>query len=283
MKSIDTLVKDIYDVIEGKGGWDETITDFFSSGMGDVARSRLEAEREERKGTLRLSGMGNPCPRKIWYEVNEPNEGEVVPPSALLKFLYGDILEHLLISLAIAAGHRVEGCQDELYVHGVKGHRDCVIDGITVDIKSASPYSFKKFEAGGLRDDDPFGYVSQLSSYVYAGREHEVESHPSVGAFLVVDKVHGKICLDMYDFSLELKTKEEDFETIKAMVKQDEPPPQGFDPVPEGKSGNEKLGINCSYCSRKASCWPELRTFVSSRGPLYLVTTKREPRMKEIK
>ena len=282
MKTIDTLVKDIYDVVEGKGGWDEAVTEFFSSGMADVARSRLEAEQGGRSGTLRLSGMGAPCRKKLWYDVNEPDGGETLPPSARLKFLYGDILEHMLISLAIAAGHRVEGCQDELYVHGIKGHRDCVIDGISVDVKSASPYSFKKFEAGGLRDDDPFGYISQLSSYVYAGREHEVESHPSVGAFLVIDKVNGKLCLDMYDFSLEMKTKEEDFEEIKQMVAESEPPPRGFDPVPEGKSGNEKLGINCSYCSRKADCWPKLRTFVSSRGPLYLTTVKREPRMKEV-
>lgn len=282
MKSIDTLVKDIYDVVDGKGGWDATVTEFFASGMGDVARSRLESEHEQREPTLRLSGMGAPCKRKLWYEINEPHEREALPSSARLKFLYGDILEHLVISLAIAAGHKVEGCQDELYVQGIKGHRDCVIDGVTVDVKSASPYSFKKFEAGGLRDDDPFGYISQLSSYVYAGREHEVESHPSVGAFLVIDKVNGKLCLDMYDFSLEIKTKKEDFEETKRMVSEEEPPERGFNPVPDGKSGNEKLAINCSYCDRKFSCWPGVRTFLSSRGPVYLTTVKREPRMKEV-
>lgn len=282
MSKINSLVKDIYDVVEQKGGWDATVTEFFAEGMGDVARARLEGEREERRGTLRLSGMGTPCERKLWYEVNDPTGGETLSAATYLKFLYGDILEHLLISLAIAAGHDVQGCQDTLHVAGIKGHRDCVIDGITVDVKSASPYSFKKFEAGGLRDDDPFGYISQLSSYVYAGRDHEVPSHPTLGAFLVIDKVNGKICLDMYDFGYEIESKEEDFERLKGLVAEPEMPPRGFDPVPEGKSGNMKLGINCSYCSRKEGCWPEMRTFLSSRGPLFLVDVQREPRMKEI-
>jgi hypothetical protein len=43
-----------------------------------------------------------------------------------------------------------------------------VIDGVTVDVKSASKYGFEKFLKHNLREDDPFGYISQLSSYVYA-------------------------------------------------------------------------------------------------------------------
>ena len=58
-----------------------------------------------------------------------------------------------------------------LAVHGIKGHRDAVIDGITIDVKSASRYGMQKFKDISYRDDDPYGYISQLSSYVYAGKD----------------------------------------------------------------------------------------------------------------
>src|SRR5690606_25725922 len=101
---------------------------------------------------------------------NTPEDGEPLRPEAYLKFLYGDILEDLLLFLAEAAGHTVVGRQDEQEIAGIKGHRDCVIDGTVVDAKSASSYSFKKFKEGRLREDDPFGYVDQLQSYIHSGQ-----------------------------------------------------------------------------------------------------------------
>ena len=291
MKTIDTLVQDIFSVIEGKGGWDATVSEFFKETVSSAVDVRLSPPKEEdgrSRGGLRLSNMGTPCTRKLWYTCNTDQEGgsierEPLPPHTRLKFLYGDILEALLISLAKAAGHRVEGTQTQLHVAGIKGHRDCVIDGITVDVKSASSYSFNKFRDGRLREDDPFGYVSQLSSYVYAGRsDTTVECHPTLGAFLVVDKTLGHICLDMYDFGHEIDTKEEDFEEIKRLVSMSTPPPRAYEDQEEGKSGNMKLGVSCSYCEFKQGCWPGLRTFLSSRGPVFLTKVEREPRMEEV-
>ena len=283
-KNINTLVSDIYKVIEGNGGWDATVQEFFLKDLGSVIWSKIGPDQEERKPTLRLSGMGTSCVRKLWYNINTPADNEVFTGSTLFKFLYGDVLESLVLSLAIAAGHRVEGMQDTLQVAGIKGHRDAVIDGITVDVKSASPYAFKKFKNGNLRDDDPFGYISQLSSYVYAGRDQtDVESHPSLGAFLVVDKVSGEICLDTYDFGLEINTKEEDFESIKAAVNNTEVlPERGHVDIPDGKSGNMKLDTQCSYCSYKDKCWPGLRTFLYSGKPRFLTVVEREPNVKEV-
>lgn len=283
MKNISTLVKDIYEVIETGGGWDETISKYCSGLLEDTLNRRLSSSREEHsKPTLRMSQMGQPCKRKLWYSINKPGSGSSLAPSTKFKFLYGDILEDLLISLAIAAGHKVEGMQDTLEVEGIKGHRDCVIDGVTVDVKSASSFAYKKFASGGLRDDDPFGYISQLSSYVLAGREHEVESHPTLGAFLVVDKQNGNICLDMYDLGPEIEEKNEDFRSTKEMVKQEEPPERSFEDVEDGKSGNRKLGIQCSYCDYKSSCWPELRTFLYSNGPKFLTKVEKVPNVPEV-
>lgn len=282
MADINTLVRDMNKVIDDGGGWDETISSLAAKGFQDVLDTRLSSKREEHKPTLRLSALGTPCERKLWYSINEPHGGEALPTSARLKFLYGDLLEELLLSLAVAAGHDVQGMQDTLAVGGVKGHRDAVIDGITVDVKSASPYGYKKFAQGGLRDDDPFGYISQLSSYVYAGRDSDVESHPTLGAFLVVDKVNGHICLDMYDFGPEIDTKLDDVEHIKQMVR-GEIPDRSFEPEPMGKAGNMKLAMQCSYCDRKQECWENLRAFAYSHGPVYLTDVVDEPRVPEIK
>lgn len=285
MASIGTLVKDIYEELENRGGWDKAVTDYFIELMTDFAEQRREHQEEDQRherGTLRLSSLGTPCKRKLWYQINTPEERESIPPYALLKFNYGDIIEALVLALAKAAGHDVQGEQDELYVNGIRGHRDAVIDGVTVDVKSTSTYGYKKFEAGGLRDDDPFGYVSQLSSYVYAGRDHEVESHPSLGAFIAIDKQNGHICLDMYDFGPELDSKEQEVEDLKAMVDQPEPPERAFSEEPEGKSGNMKLPMACGYCDYKRKCWT-FRTFLYSNGPKFLTSVAKEPKVPEVK
>lgn len=281
-KTIHTLVSDIQSVIDGEGGWDATVSKYAGELIADSLDRRLIPSPDSRAGTLRMSALGTSCKRKLWYEVNHPDGGESLSPSTKFKFLYGDILEVILIALARAAGHRVEGVQDNLEIGGIQGHRDCVIDGITVDVKSASTYGYQKFANGNLREDDPFGYISQLSSYVYAGRDSEVESHPSLGAFLVVDKQNGHICLDMYDFGPELDRKLDEIEEVKAAVSLSAPPPRAFSSEPDGKSGNMKLCLQCSYCGRKKECWPELRTFLYSNGPRFLVKVERVPDVMEV-
>ena len=229
-----------------------------------------------------MSNLGTPCTRKLWYQVNQPDDAEPLRPDTRLKFLYGDILESLLLSLAKAAGHDVWGEQDELSVAGIKGHRDAVIDGYTVDVKSASGFGFNKFEQNNLRSDDPFGYISQLSSYVYAGHQRDPDKvHPTIGAFLVVDKQSGKLCLDVYDLSEEVKGKEEEAEFLKTMTSMPNPPARAFSPVPDGTSGNMKLGTNCSYCQFKKTCWPQVRTFLYAK-PRFLTEVARIPNVPEV-
>jgi hypothetical protein len=172
--------------------------------------------------------------------------------------------------------------QDRLDVHGVKGHRDAVIDGMTVDVKSCSSYAFKKFKGGRLREDDPFGYISQLSSYVYAGKDDPLVTNKTQGAFLAVDKQNGHVCLDVYDFTEELKEKEKEIKNIVKMV-EGKLPTKKLKAVPQSKtSDNKKLGMVCSYCEYKHSCWEDLRTFIYSYGPEYLVEVNTEPKVPEV-
>lgn len=198
-----------------------------------------------------------------------------------MKFSFGDLIELLLLFLSEAADHDVQGTQDEQEIEGIKGHRDAVIDGTVVDVKSASSYSFRKFSEGTLSENDSFGYVDQLQSYIYAGQTDDKVTDKDRGAFLVVDKTLGHICLDIHE------KKNVPYDKIykykKEMVASEAPPPRGFDPVPEGKSGNEKLGINCSYCEFRKKCYPNARTFLYSNGPVSLVKVVREPNVPELK
>lgn len=226
-----------------------------------------------------MSNVGKPCERQLWYEINS-DEGESLPPEAHMKFAYGDVLELLTLFLVEAAGHDVQGTQDTQEIEGIEGHRDAVIDGVLVDVKSASSYSFKKFSDGQLASNDSFGYIDQLQSYLYAGQSDDTITDKDRAAFLVIDKVLGKICLDVHP------RKDIPYDSIyrhkKSMVASSVAPPRGFTTVPDGKSGNEKLGVNCSYCSHKHTCYPGLRVFGYGTGPVFLTNVARLPNVPEL-
>lgn len=279
-KQIETLVADIYDLLrpDYRHNFSDANVQNFGQRLATHVRRRLEMVRE--RPTLRLSNIGTKCRRKLWYSINEPDKAEPLSPAARFKFLFGDILEELLLFLGAEAGHDVKGTQDELEVNGVKGHRDAVIDGRLVDVKSASTYSFKKFASNGLREDDPFGYLDQLGGYLQASMDDELVSDKDVASFLVVDKTLGNIVLDTYpkndvDYSSRV-------DELREMLAKEEPPDRHFDPVPEGKSGNMRLCTYCSYCDFKRHCHPNLRTFLYSTGPVYLTHVAKEPKVSEL-
>lgn len=280
-KTINTLVYDIEQVLLGLGGWDKAVSAFLGQQLSETAFSRFNKPQEPR-AYLSLSSIGTPCARKLWYKVNMPSAAEPLSAEALGTFFYGDMIEALVICLAIAAGHKVEGLQDRLDVHGIKGHRDCVIDGVTIDVKSASKYGFQKFASHNLKDDDPFGYISQLSSYVYAGKDDPLVTDKSRGAFLVVQKDRFKLCLDEYDFTEELKKKEQEIEAAKDLVS-GPIPEERLEPVPQSKtSPNTMLSVSCNYCEYRKTCWPEARTFMYSTGYQHLVHVEKEPKVSEL-
>ena len=280
MKKIDTLIKDMEDTILGLNGWDHLLSLKMGDRIGKAATLRFKAPQKPR-GYLSFSSIGSPCKRKLWYKINEPGIARPLSPADLLKFFYGDMIEELILTIAESSGHTVKGQQDRMRINDLAGHRDAVIDGMTIDVKSASPFSFKKFVEGNLREDDPFGYISQLSSYVYAAKDDPLVTNKTHGAFLVVDKVNGSLCLDVYDFTPELEQKEKEVDQVKDMVK-GEIPDRGFDPVPQSKtSPNTKLHPSCGFCEFNKKCWPEARRFVYKTGDVLLVDVVTTPNVPE--
>lgn len=279
-KSIQTLKSDIENVLSTGEGWTEDIAAWVGEQISKGLTRQL-TPRDNTTGTLRMSSLGQPCERKLWYSVQPSLSSlkEVLQPNTLNKFIFGDMIEAYTLGLIKASGHSLEGMQDQVQILGIKGSRDCVIDGMVFDIKSASTMSMNKFKNNGLRENDPFGYLSQLSSYVYASKDDPLVTNKTHGGFVAIDKQFGHIEIDIYDLTTELANKEAEVQRKKDVVKSPETPKRSFEDVPDGKSGNRKLGTNCSYCEFKQICWPDLQTYIYSTGPRYLTEVVREPKV----
>lgn len=277
VKSIDTLITDIYNLFDGHAVT-EGVEDF-SKAVGDLFIKRLK-DVGPRSG-LSLSQIGRPL-RQLYYDLTGGTPGqEVLTPQTRFKFAYGDLIEEMILFLAMEAGHDVSDMQRTVSVDGILGHIDCIIDGVLVDVKSCSSYSFNKFRDGSILDNDPFGYIYQLSSYW--------ATLPNVtrAGFLAIDKVTGKICFyELTNASRKSITDvQERIGLVKAMVQTSSEPERCYSPEPEGKSGNLKLGVGCSYCPHKFHCWRDanggtgIKTYSYSTGPKFLVHIEREPRV----
>ena len=272
MNKIETLVDDIYDVLDAEEGHMCKTSNLKTLGeeVAQAVSVALSAENGTRT-TLRASNIGKPCDRQLWFDVNG-FEGEEPAPHAKIKFLYGHVIEALLLFLAREAGHTVESAQEEVEIDGIKGHMDAVIDGVLVDVKSAATFSFQKFKDGTLPTDDPFGYIDQLSFYRQGkGTER--------AAFLAMDKQHGHLALFEPKRFRDVKPR---IKHLKKTVKEHDMPARGFHDIPEGKSGNRGLGVECRYCAHKFNCWPNLRVFMYAHGPKFLTHVELTPKVPEL-
>lgn len=277
-----TLPEDIYALLDSETDHEASEENVQWAGevFKDLLRTRL-TKRKEKGDVLRFSSLGKKD-RQLWYAANMPDVSEKLPGKQYFKFLYGDVIEVLLLFLAKEAGHEVTDLQTEVEVSGVKGHTDAVIDGVPVDVKSASPFSFQKFKDRSFLFEDPFGYIAQLSGYSHAlGRTDRA-------GFLVADKVHGDIVFAELDgLTIKGNPPEPRIDHLRKVIASPTPPERCYEDIPEGKSGNRKLGVGCSYCDKKDECWKDanggrgLRKFVYSRGPVWLSKVVKEPRVDE--
>jgi len=272
------VIDDVYKLIKEPSG---KISDEWCEKLGkDIAgmlKNRL-LQREEQYN-LRLSSLGQ-GDRKLWYSVREETPKEEFTADTLLKFLYGDVIELIYIGLIEASGHEVTCEQEEVELNGIKGHIDCLVDGKLVDIKSASTFSFQKFQKEELQGNDPFGYYAQLACY------SDAKGVEAAGWF-VMDKQMGKLCFSRA-FEAYLPNMGDRSLYVKSMVERESEPEHCALPVPDGKSGNMKLPTICSYCSFKKHCWRNsnggqgLRTFIYSTGARFLTNVTKIPNVTEV-
>jgi hypothetical protein len=286
MKTIDTLVDDIYSLFESSvPDMSDDQVDNIIDKFGDALKVHLKRfiyEEERRRDTLRLSAIGKP-ERQQWYSASpysKVKENIELQGRDKIKFLYGYILEELLLTLSSLAGHEVKDEQKEVSIEGVLGHQDAVIDNVLIDCKSSSGRGFDKFKNNYVSSDDPFGYIAQISSYAEANGLTEA-------AFLAINKQTGEICLSKVH-SMEMINASDRVKYIKDMVNQSNPPAKCYSDVPDGKSGNRKLDVGCIYCDYKRDCWKDanggqgLRVFNYATNPRYLTQVSKMPNVEEI-
>ena len=283
MKQIETLVEDIYNLFTlDPIDMDEEEVDKHIDTFGEMLKVHIKEflyEKPRDRGNLRLSAIGKPD-RQLWYDVNKPLLDAELKPSTRIKFLYGYILEELLLLCSSISGHKVTEQQKEVTLEGVKGHQDSMIDDVLVDCKSASGPGFDKFKYNRVTEDDPFGYIAQISAYAQANGVDRA-------AFLAINKSTGEICLTPIHHMDMINAKGR-IQHLKGMVSKSSMPDRCYSDVPDGKSGNHKLSVGCVYCSHKRECWSDanqgrgLRVFSYAKGKRYLTRVGKEPDVEEV-
>ena len=283
-KRIDTVADDIKkliaDIANGKPApiTEENMNTFLNYIKESVLAWNTPPKKEKYDGSLRMSILGKPA-RQLWYDKNSPKETKEYDASNNLKFLYGHIIEHLILYLAELSGHKVEDRQKKVKVDGVNGHMDAKVDGEVCDVKSASSFSFKKFKNGELLNDDPFGYHAQLSGY------EEAEGTKD-GGFLVADKSSGDICF----YKPEDLAKPDTRSLIKDLntkLASDTPPERCYELKTE-KNGNKILPVGCQFCIHKFECYADvnkgkgLRVFKYSNKNVFMADVVKEPNVEDI-
>ena len=283
-KPLNTIVPDIYGLLENLSNGEplpitEEALDETMASMKEAILHWATPRPRDTDFTVRMSNVGKPS-RQMWFEKRDPNGRGSVDGATQIKFLYGHVLEEIVLMLVRMAGHSVTDEQKEVTVNGIVGHMDCKINGQVVDVKSASKFAFNKFMKGTLADDDPFGYLGQLAGYEKAEGTDD-------GGFLVINKESGELCMYVPD-DLDKPNIDTKINTLLDELKLDTPPDLCYTPTPDGKKGNMQLPKGCTWCKYKHECHKDandgegLRTFKYSTGYKYLTHVEAEPKVDEI-
>ena len=283
-KPLNTLVPDIYELLENLSNGKplpitEEALDITMASMKEAILHWATPRSRDTDFSVRMSNVGKPS-RQLWFEKRDPAGRGGVDGATQIKFLYGHILEEIVLMLVRMAGHNVTDEQKEVKVNGITGHMDCKINGQVVDVKSASKFAFNKFRQGTLAADDPFGYLGQLAGYEKAEGTDE-------GGFLVINKESGELCMYVPD-DLDKPNIDTKINTLLDELKLDTPPEMCYTPTPDGKKGNMQLPKGCTWCKYKHECHKDandgagLRTFKYSTGYKYLTHVEVEPKVDEI-
>ncbi len=276
-KTIDELIPDIQSLFDKGITLSDLALETFTSKLGINLKERFEEYTKERSPTLRMSNIGKPL-RQLWFDIASGLKPEPLSADTKFKFLYGDLLEDLVILLAIEAGHEVTDLQRKVEVDGILGSIDCILDSYLVDVKSCSTFSFQKFKTGSIKKDDPFGYVGQLSGYY-----HGITPSPLGAAFLAIDKTLGHLCLYKLEKEIiENYNVQDRIKTVRRVLAETQPPAEYCYPDKVEDNGNISLAVGCSYCGHKFNCRKDLQGYLYANGPKWFTKIIKEPRVFKI-
>jgi len=142
----------------------------------------------------------------------------------------------------------------------IKGEDDIEIDHKIYDVKSCSPFAFDKKWSNGyeaLKEDDPFGYIGQLTGYAQA-------QDKELGGWIVVNKSTGAMLA--VDANVSASEKSYNMFAMKNTVEKitsGAPLERQFDPVPDKfnrkPTGLKRLPMACGFCDFTQACYPKAK------------------------
>jgi hypothetical protein len=225
-------------------------------------------QERESEFRIRMSSIGKPlCQLQMEKKYSGGNAIQSYENyNNKLRFLFGDLLEAVVIMLLRTTKANIQGVQGDVKYKtkwfDMKGTYDIIIDDKVYDIKTASPFAFdKKFGGSGggfekVAKDDVFGYLTQ--GYLYS----EATKKP-FGWWIVINKSTGELLLSeppQDDSEYRKEAIQKALDNTKALM-EDKPFEKCFDLQEEmfykKPTGNKILGTICSYCPFKQKCWGE--------------------------
>ena len=253
--------------MDGEVSMSEDTISIVAEDVANALRKQFASNTNRRKFTARPSNLGKPL-----CQLQMEKRGEKgVPPSYnfILRMMTGDIVEAVLKGVIKESG--IEGYRSSqklstnLGDHVINGESDLSFDGKVDDIKSTSDFAFRnKFVSwSSLKDSDPFGYVTQLHLYASG-------SGKPAGGIWAMNIATGELNrIESTDSEKEtasiLKEAKDKVDTLVA----DAPFERCFTDEPETfnklATGNRRLGMECSWCKYRFSCWPKLQ----ERGSIF--------------
>jgi len=251
------------DINFGRAECDPKLIEEFGERSKELLSKKLNEKRKD-KFTLRMSNVGRPlCQLQAEKQGMERQSPDNFFP---MKMMFGDMIETLAIVIMKAAGVEIQNEQILVSnVAGIEGTFDVEIDGKIWDIKSAADWSFNhKFKNSTIQDlwnDDSFGYVGQLMSYAKSVNK-------PAGGWIVINKQTGEwtVLEAKYDEQFEKEVLDRVAENTR-VLNSNEPFKRCYSDYPElfykRETGNRVLGIPCTMCSFKFSCWPNLQIYPS--------------------
>ena len=230
---------------------------------------KFNATRGPRKGLPSLSQIGKPFCELHAEKIGMAKTPEL--PSFKIKMTYGDMTEVIAVAILKSAGVDIVALNQKTRLEtssgDLNGEFDLMIniDGELSmwDIKSASKFAFeRKFSSYKyLKEGDSFGYVDQLWGYTLAERIKYPDL--KIGGWIVISKETGEMLVCPADPDDEDEYRRKIKNTLNRFLEADDTNfKREFSDVPETfykkETGNRKLGVTCSYCSFKFSCWENL-------------------------
>ena len=101
-KTLDTLIPDINKLLTGlaEGKQIKVSDDKLNKFLSNIKDAMIDWTNpvKQDRSHLRMSIVGRPT-RQLWYDKNQPKRKAKADPSLQLKFLYGHLLEHLVLFL----------------------------------------------------------------------------------------------------------------------------------------------------------------------------------------